>query len=294
MHRIPLVLLSALGLALHGQQIVPAHRGTDQSLTTQSEEVIVDVIVRDKKGQAVNDLSQSEVSVYDNGVARPVRSFRLVHGEEAATAGPSRNGGNPDSLRQMRLVTLIFDQMDLNARRMARQAALELLKQEFPRNVYMSVFRLDNRLQAVEPFTNDRELLREAIERVTAESSTSSSAHTGQLQRKMDQLLGPNTGDKSMEQRVDEIVHPDDAERQMMRVMLGMVRTDERMEIGRNGFNVLFPLLAAVRGQSSLPGRKSVLFFSPGFAVPYEMEDNFKSILEAASRNNVTFFAIDT
>src|SRR6185437_16184920 len=91
----------------------------------------------------------------------------------------------------------------------------------------------------------------------------------------------------------DEIVH-DDAERQMMKVMLGMVRTDERMDIGRNGFNVLFPLLAAVRGQSSLPGRKSVLFFSPGFAVPYEMEDNFKSILEAASRNNVTFFAIDT
>src|SRR6185437_14606565 len=91
----------------------------------------------------------------------------------------------------------------------------------------------------------------------------------------------------------DEIVH-DDGERQMMKVMLGMVRTDERMDIGRNGFNVLFPLLAAVRGQSSLPGRKSVLFFSPGFAVPYEMEDNFKSILEAASRNNVTFFAIDT
>lgn len=157
----------------------------------------------------------------------------------------------------------------------------------------MSVFRLDHGLQAVEPFTNDRELLREAIERVTAESSTSSSARTGQLQRKMDQLLGPDTGDKSMEQRVDEIVH-DDAERQMMKVMLGMVRTDERMDIGRNGFNVLFPLLAAVRGQSSLPGRKSVLFFSPGFAVPYEMEDNFKSILEAASRNNVTFFAIDT
>ncbi|MGH9611875.1 MAG: VWA domain-containing protein, partial [Bryobacteraceae bacterium] len=197
MHKIPLLLLS-LGMALYGQQIVPPRLSSDQSLRTQGEEVIVDVIVLDKKGHSVNDLSQSEVSVFDNGTAHPVRSFLLIHGEEAATAGPSRAGGNPDSLRQMRLVTLIFDQMDLNARRLARQAALELLKQEFPRNVYMSVFRLDNRLEAVEPFTNDRELLRNAIERVTAESSTSSSAHTGQLDRKMDQLLGPNTGDKSL------------------------------------------------------------------------------------------------
>jgi hypothetical protein len=66
------------------------------------------------------------------------------------------------------LVTLIFNRLDLNARTIARIAALDLLKNEFPQNVYMGVLVLGDSLEALQPFTNDIGLLRKAVERATS------------------------------------------------------------------------------------------------------------------------------
>lgn len=282
-----LTLVSTLGIALLAQQS-PIHQGTEPTLKTHTDEILVDLDVRDKRGRFVTDLSQGQVSVFDNGTPRPINSFRLIH-----DLAPESNRGeqNFDNGLPIRLVTLIFDQMDLNARRMSREAALELLKQDLPPNVYISVFRLNNGLQLIESFTRDRELLRKAIELATGEVSGNPGRSVDDFRQKMDRLLGPDTGNRSLEERVGDI--KDLGEAALMKVMLGMLRTDERLRLADKSRNVIFPLLAAVRGQSRLSGRKSVLLFSMGFSVPYELEDEFKATLDAAGRANVTFFTVD-
>jgi len=288
MHRYLGLFLVTFGVGYCAQQAPSPAQGNDSIIKAQAKEVIVDITVRDKKGHPVHDLSKADFVVYDNGVPQPVQSFRLVQGQDATSVGSS--GGGAEAIGQLRLVTLLFDQMDLGERRMARQAALELLNQDFPRNVYMSVIRLDNRLQVIESFTSDRELLRKAIDRATG-APLSSNSHVEELTQTAERLLGPNTANRSMEQRVDEI--KDDRERQLMAAMLGILRTDERIQLREKSRSVLFPLIAVVRGQASLPGRKSVLFFSQGFSVATDLEDVFKSVTDAANRSNVTFFAID-
>jgi hypothetical protein len=40
--------------------------------------VVLDLVVRDKKGQPVRDLRPEEVQVYEDGVRRDIAAFRLV------------------------------------------------------------------------------------------------------------------------------------------------------------------------------------------------------------------------
>jgi VWFA-related protein len=152
------------------------------------EEVLLDVVVRDKKGHLIKDLKPEDFSVLDNGQKKSIKSFRLVEGKE----GVSSTGGRTqlDPLRQIRLVTLIFHGLDQNGRVLCRDAAMTLIKSELGQNVYMSVLSIGHNLQAIQPFTNDRELLKKAIIRATggANSFADDSAHiVSQLQ----QMVGP-------------------------------------------------------------------------------------------------------
>src|SRR5690348_5834760 len=90
-----------------------------------AEEVILDVVVRDKKGKLVRELGPADFEVFDNGVQMPIRSVRLVEGKEAI----GKTGTTPlDPLRQIRLVTLVFERLSPEGRRFARQAAQDLLR----------------------------------------------------------------------------------------------------------------------------------------------------------------------
>src|SRR5258708_29438606 len=60
------------------------------SVKATSEEVLLDVIVRDKKGHAANELKAEDFQIFDNGEPKKITSFRLVQGNEAVAAGGSR------------------------------------------------------------------------------------------------------------------------------------------------------------------------------------------------------------
>lgn len=141
--------LLALSLLIAG--LAPAQEKT--AIQTSGEEVLVDVVVRDKKGHAVTTLSQGSFTVLDEGVPRQISSFRLVKGTEAASAANGTTTTQKlDPVRQIRLVTLIFDRMDQGERAATRRSALDLLNVNFPQNVYMAVFTLGNELQAIQGF----------------------------------------------------------------------------------------------------------------------------------------------
>src|SRR5690242_3865829 len=53
----------------------------EDNLVLRANEVLLDVVVRDKKGHAIKDLKQSDFEVYEDGVRQDVASFRLVSRE---------------------------------------------------------------------------------------------------------------------------------------------------------------------------------------------------------------------
>src|SRR5690242_5385002 len=194
-----ILLFCACG-ALAQQSATHSAQGT--AVRSTSEEVLLDVVVRDKKGRLMNELKPEDFQVLDNGQPKKIISFRLVQGNEAVALGARTT---LDPLRQVRLVTLIFQCWSNDARRLARDGAFDLLKGELPQNVYISVMTIDHKLQVLQSFTNDPELIRKAVERATHAQGADFSGDTARVQKELETMLGPKTGgEQSSEQQLGE------------------------------------------------------------------------------------------
>src|SRR5579864_6136924 len=293
----------ATGLVAQTPAPEQSAEGQKQAFKANAEETVIDVVVRDKKGCLVKDLKESDFTVTDAGQTRPIKSFRIVEGTEAISASGGRTQLDP--LRQLRLITLVFQGGDQNAKKLARDAALELIKAELAQNVYLSVMAIDHRLQAIQPFTNDRQLLRKAIARATA-SVNDYTSDTLQVRKDLEQMLGPmQGGDTSATGRANALstaaatatgpgaANSSGATAAMAQLMLTILRSaqaDESVDWSRAS---VFPLLDLVKEQYRLPGRKTILYFSGGFPLSQSTEDPFKQIISIANRANVSFYTID-
>src|SRR3954467_2575573 len=100
-------LLRFASLATAALLFLPAQVPT---IRTTVDEVLLDLIVRDKKGKPVTDLKPEDLTVFDNGVKQKLTSFRLVSGAEAIGTNGAKTALDP--FRQVRLVTLAFEAMN--------------------------------------------------------------------------------------------------------------------------------------------------------------------------------------
>ena len=58
--------------------------------------VLLDIVVRDRRGRPVRDLRQDEITVLEDGVPRAVKAFRLIEG---APVDATRQGASQDETR---------------------------------------------------------------------------------------------------------------------------------------------------------------------------------------------------
>ena len=102
-------------------------------LRSTSQEVLLDFIARDKHQKLVTDLRAEDIEVLEDGVPQTVRSFQYRGGQDdprgrvgqAPThAGPSA-ASSP--LREINLVSLVFEGLSPDTRRQATQAAKDFL-----------------------------------------------------------------------------------------------------------------------------------------------------------------------
>jgi VWFA-related protein len=125
-----------------------------QDAPAGAKNLLLDLVVRDKKGRPITNLEPSDLEIYDNGVRQNIASLRLVEANAP------------------RIVTLIYDRLDLNSRGLARKTSLDFLKNDFPPHVLLSVLTLDEGIRAVQPFTADRDLLKKAVGQATGAALT--------------------------------------------------------------------------------------------------------------------------
>src|SRR5256712_2664756 len=67
----------------------PAAKEQDiEKVVVGTNEVVLDAVVKDKKGRAVKDLTAADFQISEDGVPQEVRSFRLVSRESAPVNEP--------------------------------------------------------------------------------------------------------------------------------------------------------------------------------------------------------------
>src|ERR1035438_7030603 len=290
------------------QPAVPAGASQNPVVKTTVDEVVLDFIARDKKGKPVTDLKQDDLTVSDNGAKQQPTSFRLVQGAEAITQGGATTKLDP--LRKLRLVTLAFEALgDPTQRKTAREGALDLVKGEQGANVFYSVVVIDTRLLVLQQFTADKDALVKAIETATSGySSTRLLPESDKIKSDLKRYLAgqtvngadqPNTTLTAATQTATQALPTGSAagsaavQARLATVMLDMLRMDATMASQETRLSIT-ALESLVRGLQSMPGRKSVLYFTAGMYLTPELDAIFRNLTSMANRANVTFYAVDT
>lgn len=327
-----LALVTASTLPALAQTPTNNQQQDEERLVVGTNEVLLDAVIKDKKGHTVKDLKASDFEVYEDGVRQQVKSFRLVNRDEAATAAGNTSGATsqPDqstqpiitprpnarlSTNRLSAVALVFDRLSPDARTRSRSAALNYIGDEVRPDDFIGVFGIDLSLRAIQSFTNNGKLIRAAIERATEHAPSSFSSSTEQitnlsqqtaaLQSQVDVNSGnlANAGPTGTGQALagQSGPSPSDmaaagaaaADQQFAEMTERAVEGFERLERSQQGYATTESLLALVNAMGRLPGRKALILFSEGLSLPVQVVSHFRSVISAANRANVSIYTVD-
>lgn len=279
-----------------------------------TNEILLDAVVKDKKGHVVKDLKPSDFEIYEDGVRQEVKSFNFITRGQAKMPGasntnetttppqptaPSR-GTSPVRANRLSAVALVFDRLSSDARKRAHDAALSYVGDEARSDDFVGVFNIDLSLRAVQSFTNDGRLIRQAIDRAVAQPPASFSSNTGQITGLSQSQAALQSQSATAAQTALESSGQDmgsvgaiAAEQQLAEMTQRAVEGFERLERNQQGFATTEGLLAIVNAMGRLPGRKALILFSEGVAIPPAVQSHFRSVISAANRANVSIYTVD-
>jgi VWFA-related protein len=305
----PLVpfLLAALLASAFAQQPQPTPATPQQPAQTQQEDfddevvrittnlVQVDAVVTDRDGRQVTNLAPEDFEILENGRPRQVTNFSYVRVAQPVTAPEpertrkrERDGAatppvpparlRPEQVR--RTFALVVDDLMMSAESInfARSALRKYVEEQVQPGDLVAVIRTSAGVGALQQFTNDKQALHRAIERVRW-----SPRHGGRA-TPLEMTLDANVPG-GVPDAVDAVRSQDkdyDEYRQ------------ERFTVGTMG-----ALNFVVRGLREMPGRKAVILFSDGFSLRDSRGDatrytsSLERLIDLANRASVVFYAMD-
>jgi VWFA-related protein len=299
-----IALFAVLALSAGRAQQIQPPSPSGVVLHSTSQEVLLDFIARDKHHRSVTDLRAEEVEILEDGVPQKVRSFQYRGGpdqpEESSAAKPAAGPGpastyNP--LREINVVSLVFEGMSLPSRRRATLAARAFLGSELRPNTYIGVFALNHRLMLLQQYTHDLDTLNQSVDRV-ANGASPTFAKDMQAQVAILRSLSSGRGGfyatepGSAEEGgpVGISSHLDAAAAAVERQMASLTIAILSRQVGNLSIDALQQL---IRGQAQLPGRKTVVYFSEGLILPPEQPERFRALISDANRANIAFYTVD-
>jgi VWFA-related protein len=283
------------------------------TLHLNTQEVTLDMVFHDKKGKRINDIKPEEVHVFEDGVEQHLNSFRFLQESQIsanAPGAPAAGGSTPvDPMRELRLVTLVFENLDLDGKRFFRQALDDILKMTPEQNLYFSVLVIDQKLNMLQPFTNDREALLKSVDKSAAWTTVQYWNNSSQIKAELRRTLtggesdaqGSATGDASTPPTITAGSQSGPSAGaiqsavnfRMAKMQYDMLEQGDAANREADARSSIDALLALVRAQSQLPGRKVVLYFNPYLFIPEVAKEQYSYMISAANRANITFYTVD-
>ena len=275
------VAVASLVITLGLPGFAQSHRPQGEKLYTfkaESDLVLVNVVVRDRKGNAVSGLKAEDFTVLEDGKAQRVASFDV---EEATVspAGPAQaemteapltaniltSNETPADLRDRRLIVIFFDLSSMQPDDSQRgiDAALAFVNQQMTSVDLVAIVSYSGSLQVIHDFTSDRGALAQAL---IAMSSTEGEG-----------LAQGTTGDSSGQPDTGAEFTADDTEYNLFNTDLSLQAISSVAEaLGR------------------LQQRKSILYFSAGLTkTGVDNQAALRAAINTAVRSNVALYSLD-
>ena len=167
----------------------------------------------------------------------------------------------------------------------------------------MAVYGIDIKLIPLQNFTRDAALIRKAIDKF----STLSTSQFGSTTEDLKKAGAQNNAALDLQDRASQAGAQGGAaggdaaaafgaaaaQTQFQQMSASMTQTFDALERDQAGYASTDALLAIVNGMRSIPGRKSIVFFSEGMALPPNVFEQFRSVIDAANRANVSIYPMD-
>ena len=320
-------LSAALGAQLLAASAAPQQPATPpagQEIPTfavGTSSVTLDVVVRDKRDRAVRALRAEDFEVYEDGVLQRIESFEVfgrpaddsVPPEAASTvaaapaassptAAPAPSARPPVETRPQ-VIAFVFDRLSPEARNIAQKAALTYVDKGRVEGDLVGVFAIDLALRTVQPFTSEVELIRSGLDRAATQGNTAYSDNRTPTRDLIDAAMrgqqaaegttGANPGQGGSATDIGGAAASGAITNAVATIQSRMLRSFEALERDQQGYASTNGLLSVVSGLKSLPGRKTVVFFSEGLAIPANVVAQFRSVIASANRANVSVYAMD-
>ena len=279
--------------------------------------VVADVVVRDAKGAPVLDLKPDDFELFEDDVRQTIGQVTLatpgVHverGSKRPDVRPSPTAASPAdataagiSDQSPTVVAMVFHRMSPEARGLSYEAALQYLESPARAHDFAGVFLIDQTLETLHTYTNDREAIRAALRKAAARASTGYSraipAAGGTADR--DPRLSPTASAESPGRPAGEPGYlpiplrnrGDTASWKLEQMRMRMEEEFMVMARDQQGLATTDGLIALVGSLGELPGRKTVVFLAEGLSIPPAAQARFEHVIELANRHNVSLYTMD-
>jgi VWFA-related protein len=289
-----------------------------QSYSSTATAILVDVVVRDRQGRPLVDLSAEDFALAEDGVAQTIDSFtRVSRGDgigvgvawrsprTTVATGPAQpTAADPTAPLPSEEATtaIVFDHLSSEALRLAQKAALDYIPMTGESSARVAVFATDPGIRIVQRYTKDRTLVRQAVARVLPSGTSAQEQkadRTDELLERRRELRGDTgatvagAGGGAALAASSSAIGERENELRLLQTELNMIRSFDNLDRDHKGYDTSLALLAVVRSLSEYPGRKAIVFFSEGLPVSPVLSARLDHVIDAANRANVTAYVVD-
>lgn len=279
----------------------------DDTIKISTNLIQIDVTVTDKDGNIVSDLKPEDFEVFENGKKQEVTNFSFISVNPQTkrlenTAAQKTTKGQvaipipPVKLKLeevRRTYALVIDDLGLSFEsvRFVRQSLRKFINEQMQEGDLVAIIRTGSSSGTMQSFTSDKRVLLAALEKVNwnSQGRVGISSIEPIVPNFKDQLSG-ETADGSMKS-----VAGADSDKEMEQLINDF--RNESFSIGTLG-----ALNYIIRGMRELPGRKSLIVFSEGFATQSRggtgfdtnrIYDALRILADVANRSSVIIYTMD-
>jgi VWFA-related protein len=271
--------------ALLAQEAKPAQpSGTNSpglfTMKVNSDIVLVSVTARDKQGNLVRDLKQSDFTVQEDGKTQQVRSFDVEDAQTFAKTGPEQAESQgpvpaqimsaqrvaPEALRDRRLIVLFFDLSSMEPEELERAAdsAQKYIDKQMSPADLVSVVTFDTSMQLRQDFTSDKTALKHTLNVM--------------LGIEGEGLANGSTGSDQGVADTGQNFTADDTE-------YNTFNTDRRLQA----------IASLSQALAKIDQKKAVLYFSSGLQkTGTENQAQLRQAINQAVKSNVSIYPVDS
>ncbi|PYV89233.1 MAG: hypothetical protein DMG05_13990 [Acidobacteria bacterium] len=250
--------------------------------------VIVDAVVTDKKGNPIKNLMPADFTIYEDNVRQKIATFDvedLFTQEEgdrgttppstppsAAVVTPSVGpaAGLPgEAFQNRRLIVLFLDlsSMPVEDLVQAQKTVLQFIDKQLTPSDLLSIVVNAATVKMLQDFTNDREVLRQTVQRVHIGDSADL-AEAG--------ATNPDTSDTSSEDLSDTFVADE--------TQYNIFNTDRKLSA----------IETVGKMFREIPQRKFLVHFSSGLSTTgVENQAQLRATIDALNQSNVSLYSVD-